>query len=246
MVTLIGSIRANRLIEQPEDEVDVDKFGVASAYAVYECQWKDALRLAAAVTKHPEFPWLSKVRARVRRMDAAIARVTISFEGLSGGGTASTQREETVIYEMEASTTQEPIETHVRYESVTVEELNLIRDALKKSRQLMPLAISDAAFELYEKMLKGVTSYLNPGVTWKQTITKARLSEDRTDLRGLGLIDDSPPGPLPSVEEGRTWIRSGSTESIRGSALQVVNTWRLSGRSGWDSDLYGPDTGSAT
>lgn len=234
MVVLIGSIRADRLLDQPETEIDIDRFGIATATEVYQCQWKDALRLSTAVKKHPDFTWLDKTRAKIKREEADLARVTITFEGTESGSTGNADA--TSIYELESCTSQEPIETHTRYKDVTVDERRKIDEAIKSKKA--PTGLSTRATELYEKRLKGVTAYLSPAVTWTQTITRGASQVSNETLNTVGHID-TPAGSPPSVATGRNWLRGATTQTVRGSAVQVRHSWRLSGRSGWDAELYG-------
>lgn len=235
-VVLIGSIRADRLVDQPETEIEIDRYGVATASEVYECQWKDVLRLTAALTRHPDFTWLEKTRARISRQPADIARVTVYFEGLERSNSpTSPPPEATIFYELETTTAAEPIETHPRYTTVTDEERRKIEEAMKTRKA--PTGLTARATELYQKKLKGIVSYLSPGVTWKQTITKAVSQLSGEQLNKVGDID-TPAGPVPQIAAGRNWLRGGTTQSIRGSAIQITHTWRLSGRRGWDPQLY--------
>lgn len=241
-VVLIGSIRANRLLEQPESELVVGHTGIATATEVYECQWKDALRLTSALRRHPEFTWLEKVNSKIVRQPADIARITVFFEGL-GSGSASTGGEVNATYELEVATSTEPVITHKRYESLSISEKAKIKKVVAEWERegVQPAAyasLSDLGKELVEKILKfGIEYYVSPAVVWKQTITKALSELSAEQLNKVGDID-TPPGPVPQIASGRNWLRLGSTQSIRGSAIQITHSWRLSGRRGWDPQLY--------
>jgi hypothetical protein len=233
MVVLIGSIRADRLLDQPETEIEVDRYGIAEATEVFQCQWKDAMRLSAAVKKHPDFTWLEKTKSKIKREEGDLARVTITFEGTEGGGTSTA--EPAAIYELESCATQEPIETHPRYNIVSDDERRKIEEALKSRKA--PVGLGTRAAELYGKKLKGVTSYLSPSVTWTQTITRGASQLSGENLNKVGDID-APSGPAPAIASGRNWLRGATTQTIRGSAVQIRHSWRLSGRAGWDPQLY--------
>lgn len=85
-----------------------------------------------------------------------------------------------------------------------------------------------------QNMKAGIESFLNPGATW----TEIYFSTSRpTDLGSLGEID-SPSGPQPTIGSGRNWIYSGVDYTRRGGIYEIRKTWLLSGRNGWDSDIY--------
>ena len=80
----------------------------------------------------------------------------------------------------------------------------------------------------------GIESFLSPGATWTETYFS--LSRP-TDLGDLGEID-SPSGPNPSFGSGRNWLYSGAEYTRRGGIYEIRKTWLLSGRNGWDTDVY--------
>ncbi len=79
----------------------------------------------------------------------------------------------------------------------------------------------------------GIESYLVPGAEWRVI----EFSSSRpTTLRNLGRID-VPQGPNPNLP-GRNWLMFNQTYSRRGRIYQITSTWKLSGRNGWDADIY--------
>ena len=62
------------------------------------------------------------------------------------------------------------------------------------------------------------------------------VNEYRSGLGDLGEID-SPSGPNPSVS-GRNWLLWATSSRTRGFITENRKVWKLSGRGGWDSDLY--------
>ena len=88
----------------------------------------------------------------------------------------------------------------------------------------------------------GVQSYLSASATW----TKSYKSASSPKLTGLGKI--SKPSGNPPTPAGRNWLYVGFSASFqsppKGDKTKVVQgtisqEWRLSGRNGWDIDIYG-------
>jgi hypothetical protein len=79
----------------------------------------------------------------------------------------------------------------------------------------------------------GLASYLAPGAEWK--VTEFSRTRPAT-LPNLGRID-VPQGPNPNLP-GRNWLMFNQTYSRRGGIYQITSTWKLSGRNGWDANVY--------
>ena len=71
------------------------------------------------------------------------------------------------------------------------------------------------------------------GAEWRETKFQ---STRPTGIRDVGTIE-VPSGDNPSVS-GRDWLAWSETYIRRGSIYQVTTVWKLSGRNGWDSDIY--------
>ena len=85
-------------------------------------------------------------------------------------------------------------------------------------------------------------SYLNASGTWTRTIATDKTPK----LKGLGKI--STPTGKPPTPQGRNWLYTGFSANFvspaRGDKTRkvegkITQTWRLSGRRGWDKDIYG-------
>lgn len=88
----------------------------------------------------------------------------------------------------------------------------------------------------------GVSSYLNASATW----SKSFRSKESPSITGLGKIM-KPEGDAPTPK-GRDWLYSGFSASFTSPAKgdrrkKIIGTirkeWFLSGRRGWDKEIYG-------
>lgn len=86
------------------------------------------------------------------------------------------------------------------------------------------------------KIRKGTTSVLEPGFQWVQTFMSADLSD--FELANIGKIE-APPGNPPSGGD-RSYLRlPGSFRmTADGKAWEMEKRWQMSGKTGWDTDLY--------
>jgi hypothetical protein len=143
------------------------------------------------------------------------------------------------IYELDYSTSEEPIETHKDF-----------RTALggKPGSELHGADFDvNGAFNGFtggpehpfandaeEDAWRGVVSYLSPGAVWRKNYT---TNVRPTDIGSLGKLD-TPEGSPPAVPEGMNWLYVGLTWEQRGLVYQVRKEWRLSGRRGWNATIY--------
>jgi hypothetical protein len=79
----------------------------------------------------------------------------------------------------------------------------------------------------------GIEAYLVPGAEWREiTFSTTRPSA----LSALGKIDP-PSGPNPTLAD-HNWLFWSQTYTRRGHLYQTTKTWKLSGKGGWDPDIY--------
>ena len=88
--------------------------------------------------------------------------------------------------------------------------------------------------ELYNKLRRGQESYLDPKVSWR----KEWVSNTRpTNLNDVGDIV-TPDGDPPTPAAGRNWLHMGLESRQRGKVFENSEVADLSGRGGWDDDIY--------
>lgn len=194
-------------------------------------------------SRHPNFAELFLVDIEARGIPGGMVSVSLIYESVDEEATYPGRDPGRVKrYDMEVTTEEEHILAHQRYADLSAAE----REAL--------LAISNGTFEdnagnSYEskvtsargkealaKIRKGITHYLVPGIVWVEKFNTHSLGD--LDIANVGNID-SPPGSPPSGGS-RNYLYIGATGSMSedGESFSVERRWRLSGRNGWDPELY--------
>ena len=113
---------------------------------------------------------------------------------------------------------------------------------------------SDEDSDEIQNPMAGVTSYLEAGVTWKETKSFNDLNDGLEYLLAAGKYADSPhsgdgdqeqqPPRVKALESGerRNWLNLGGTwEMVSNTAAagcKVTVEWKLSGNRRWDTDIY--------
>lgn len=91
--------------------------------------------------------------------------------------------------------------------------------------------------------LGGVEAFLDPVVTYRESYVTRNLPS----ASGFGMIDENVPGPGFKGSLGaRNWLYVGFTYQRRGNSdpnnfrvlYEVQKEWKLSGRNGWNEDIY--------
>ena len=252
IVYLSGGALAS-LVEDVDHTIELDETGVGSAVLQYSCGYEHAVRLVRALRAHPEFPWLTRKKATIKRVPGYIAEVTITFEGVdpdpSPSGTGSGAQEEalsedgeSVTYSLEGAVDSEPIETHPNFPDfagkpgdpatwVNGAEFDKKTGEFLGFRPLIAGTPNPRA---------GIKSYLSPGLIY----TRVRTIPDRTkitqgvNLSALGRISTPPPSYLLPNVGNRNWLKTTARLESIGNGLRLHESWKLSGRNGWDEEIY--------
>jgi hypothetical protein len=88
----------------------------------------------------------------------------------------------------------------------------------------------------------GMEAFLDPVCTYRQSY----VSASRPSAKKVGGIEKDVPGPGLASLGKRTWLYTGMNYKQRGNpsgqgnevVYEVTNDWKLSGRRGWDEDIY--------
>lgn len=187
-----------------------------------------------------------------RRYDEAtgLGIYTYTFEGI-----ATVHNKKWFEFELEFTTTQEPIEVHPNFA-----ELNRIYGPYDAINRIWPQYISaqSQAVGLAAKgteqgaiinPMHGISSFYLPGLTY-------RLSYTDTDIRkevitGIGSLQE-PALPVGGQFEGiglilhsfggnRNWLKMAPKVRQHGSCISITEEYMLSGYKGWTPDIYGED-----
>lgn len=222
---------STQVVQQVSESFETDRFGVDTIERVVKVP--NSLfpnQLLADFATHPDYGNMELTRRRGTRTEPGWWTVSYTFEGF-----LFTLPEP--IYELTTSLSQEPIETHEDFittiAGTPAAPLNgaifIDPESYKISEK------TNAVFKEFSAgtVKAGVTSYVNPGAEWVETkFQRSRPS----GIRDVGTIDE-PSGPEPTVA-GRDWLAWSESYVRRGSIYQVRTAWKLSGRNGWDTDIY--------
>ena len=166
-------------------------------------------------------------------------RLTETFQGQSA--TRTLQQNAT------NSTSEEPIETNKNFiVSTDLAEtiVNFAGGALTEGNSVNATtggAVFDEEkrFLYFNKNAKGnlfgVTSYLNPNLTYRRSFTTTTTPS----LTAVGRIV-TPSGDFPATVPSGTWLCTGIQYVQRGKTFEVSHDFRSSDQRGWNTYIYGP------
>ncbi len=227
-----------RVIPQSEESGTLDRFGVDVVTRVEEVpseQFPALLRSKYSV--HPRFTSMGVSKVNWNKgKSGKFYRVTYTYEGFLNSLPEP-------VYSLSSSLSEEPIELHPDFLDIAGTPSAPLNGAIFVDPETN-LITTDNAKGVFREFLAtiggaanlkaGIESYLSPGATW----TEIYFATSRpTDLGSLGERD-SPSGPQPSFGSGRDWLYSGCEYTRRGYIYEIRKTWLLSGRTGWDEDIY--------
>lgn len=237
MPATISGIK-NRVIRQISERFETDRFGVDSIQLSIEMP--DGIFpgvIAPMFSAHPRFPAMKLSRRSGSRDKPGFWMITYLYEGFLFELPQP-------VYELSAGLDQEPIASHPNFISAIGGKPSAVLNGavfIDPDTGLQTEVDADGVFREFAATIGGaankkggIESYLVPGAEWRVT----EFSTSRPSaLRDLGRID-SPDGPNPTLA-GRNWLFWGESYVRRGHIYQTTAIWKLSGRNGWDSDIYG-------
>lgn len=94
----------------------------------------------------------------------------------------------------------------------------------------------DVVNKLKDKILRGQTSFRNPGVIWRKSERIKSIS--CPSVSGVGRIS-APEGPAPGAGS-RNWLYVGLAADTHnsGKGWVITKVWEMSGPKKWDTDIY--------
>ena len=227
-----------QVILQSEESGTLDRFGVDMLTRIEEVpsdRFPALLRSKYSV--HPRFTAMavSKVTWNSGK-HGKFYRVTYVYEGFLNSLPEP-------VYTLSSSLSEEPIELHPDFATIAGTPASPLNGAVFLDPDTQKITTDNARGVFREFMIMngastnlkaGVEAFLSPGATWQEVY----FSTSRpTDLGHLGEIG-SPSGPNPTFGSGRNWIYSAADYTRRGGIYEIRKTWLLSGRNGWDTDVY--------
>jgi hypothetical protein len=207
----------------------VDKLGVITAEEVWEV---DTQRECLKHTPDHELG-IPISHRQWREQPHGKWHVTFTFEGVDNISEAQGREE----YEIDGSTSEDPIESHHFIDTLMLRYTHEIRDG----RIIWAIKMTDSSGKEVRSPMAGYEGYLNPGLIWTQHQLHSELPSDL--LEALGAIDDPPgePPPLPNPRAdlpARNWLQIRVIARKRGNIWQVSKSWQASGSGGWNVDVY--------
>lgn len=232
------------LLKSHELTLRRDPAGLWTGTQIYHCL-RSELGLYAPRQReaHPDFDWLHVDSMEVTGMEKGVCRLSVAYAGAFSLGQDDEEVENPPEYALEISVSEEPLETHPRYEQAL--DPDDIREAVELAKN--PPREDDGTLstvdqtgwsvfktELYEYLQGGFESYRDPKQTW----TKRWISEDypsgRDEVGSINVPDGNPGG----WATGRNWLLVGFRVTERGEVYECEKVWELSGRGGWNADFY--------
>lgn len=228
---------------QPTNNFDFkrDQAGLWTGFHEYHCKQSELARLIPPNgTPHQFMLWLGVSGVRIAGVAGGLVRVFVDFAGAQFGPDGATEEAE---YTLTLSTSEEPVETHHRYDDLSDFDIQEARElALNPPKARDGKSIKEAdtdgwdglKLELYDDLRSGLEAYREPRVMW----TKRWVSDSRPDdLNRIGEID-TPEGDPPQPAAGRDWLNAGLVSKERGDVFENELSWELSGRGGWNERYY--------
>ena len=234
--------------------IKFDKHGVASATLNYSCKWAVAADLVRDIESHPDFEFLKRKDATIKREEAELAKVTINFEGIDP---ETNDGEGVRTYAVKGGTSETPITAHPWFEKIagTGENPNKANGAtweqgpqgswsFKEFGVTRETVDEEGGVNVVRNPIAGVTSYAEGGLTFQETYTKGFNTvgeREKADLQKLGYIDE-PPEVDKYVDFGanskRNWLLISCNIDDVGDGIKVTKEWRASGINGWFESIY--------
>lgn len=225
-------------IRQIDQRIESDRFGVDMLTLVEEVQETVGFRRLGE--PHENYPAMTIIRRSAQRGVGKIWRVTYTYEGYI-------QNLPEPTYELTGSLDQQPIETHPDFFEIAGKPSAPLNGAVFVDPTSGKPTSDDLAgvFREFRANLDGdtgaisnpkagVDSFMDPGAMF----TKTSFSEVALALRDLGTIETPSGDQVPTLSD-RNWLLWEISSRRRGYITEIREVWKLSGRGGWDDDIYG-------
>lgn len=239
------------LVEDFPQEVNFDEFGVASGSMFYTTKFDNARNLVKDKKEHPDYDFMIRKSATIRREEAGQAAVTISYFGVEDDLLES-------FFSVSTSTNLEPIETHVKFVSDiggtgTTADMSKAKNGALFSEKGQFLGfkpyVKNFAEENVKNKFAGIRSYHAPTVMYEEMIMAgAGKLEDFLKVNDrIGRIED-PTGSnfLPDVGDLQDYLYIGVNIQQVGKGARVMRKHKLSGLEGWNAIIYGDEKWTGT
>ena len=247
------------LLESPDASITLDDMGVGAATMSFNIQYVHAVSAIEDIKRHPDYDWLIRTSADVKRGLGGVATVVCKFEGVDPAGDFDVDNEDKrrVVYGLQGATGSMPIETHPEFHTFAgnptdpeswVNGASFVSDPNEddygRFLGFTAKLVKDDKNNIVASQKAGITSYLEAGYLFTETrvySTKPTGGQIATLMNTLGEIDEP-----DSVEEivnlnpraNYNWLLVTCDVETIGDGLRITRKWRLSGRRGWDPQIY--------
>lgn len=234
-----------------EDSGEADGTSLVARYEDDADGWED--RLPARGTAPPaqvgaEFRDFRLQRRTASREPGEKVKVELHYAAAWGVDEDAASEDRVKRYSMAVTLSEEPLLTHPRYAALTDEEVIALTHILggeryktEEGQELWEDDVtSEEGLEALGKIEDGVVAYLEPTLMWRE---RQRVEwdevEEEVEIAKVGNIDAAVPGN-PPIGGDRNYLYIGAQieQDESGEFADLVNEWQLSGRSGWDEDIY--------
>ena len=222
---------SSKLILTTGGQLNTDRFGLSTAAAKW-WYWGNSPESQISIqSSHPRWSFMNCDRITVNRAEDGHWDIEGTYYGVQGTPAA--------VYSLNGSLSSDPIETHPDFATfspwVAVGSNNTNGGGFDADGVFTGfIKLPKSAGAVTNAKWVGVRDYLSPGVTWTETTVRTAAP---TDLTSIGRIM-SPSGPVPDLNP-RNWLYNDCSYELRGRAYTIKKEWRLSGRGGWNSSIYG-------
>jgi len=146
--------------------------------------------------------------------------------------------EDQAVYTLDTSDAEVPITSHPDWLKLKEKYKGDVKEGIIEFQEELPVEDSDTGSKK-NPMFK-VESYLSFGAIWsKQYVTKTLPSEL---FDGIESVVAQIPQPrsvkIPKLGRGRNWLKRVPSVRVRGSVFEITERYLLSGRGGWNTDVY--------
>ncbi len=212
-------------------DMETDRYGVLSAIVTRRRVEPSDIAITQYLLPGAEPPMPVPCVRRSRTYKGGFALYTYRYEGVVN----DLSFEDRIFCDLEGSDNQEPIQTHPLFAAIYKKY-----DGKPKGNgtfDFFPLKLKDGS----PNPLAGATSYLALGAIWSRTHVMRELPAGIFD--NVGTIQQpqgSQVSKPPFVAAPRNWLYLAPQSRERGNVIQLTERWMLSGRKGWNPDVYTP------
>lgn len=259
--TIFGLPQGN-ITWNPDFKASLDDKGLWTGSNSFTCRLHNLTQLIpdlGASCQEPGFDFMYMIGADVSNNEGDTAVVSCRYSGTVSpdyefdGDNPNLKK----TFSMAISVSEEPIETHPRYDELTADQRNIVQQ-FKAGRYKIyktvdgvitkvisrvddlnvgsfDIAASEPLTDLVTKINKGFISYLVPNQVFRVSYTQ-NSKPPAALLNMTGYIKNAE--DAPTVGDGRNWLLIGVNYSSESGVYSITEEYQLSGPGGWNTEIY--------